>query len=141
MATVIRLQRAGTKKRPYYRLVAADKRSPRDGKFIEKLGTFNPLLAKSDEKRLSLKGERIEYWLGLGAQPSEKVTLLISKAGIGKNSTTVKKVISRRDKSITDRQAAIEAKKKAEAAAKAAEEAKLAAEEAAKAAAEAPQAA
>ncbi|MDX1950506.1 MAG: 30S ribosomal protein S16 [Rickettsiales bacterium] len=128
MSTVIRLQRAGAKKKPYYRLVVADKRAARDGKFIEKVGNFNPMAEKNDASRLSLKNDRIEYWLNTGAEPSEKVAILLNKAGIGKKTTPVSKVLKRRDVSIKATQArlAAEAKKKAE------EEAKAKAEEEAK---------
>ena len=84
MATKIRLARGGSKKRPYYSLVAADVRAPRDGRFIEKLGTFNPLLAKDNELRVSLKEERIKYWLSEGAQPTDRVLRLLDEAGIMK---------------------------------------------------------
>lgn len=73
MAVKIRLARGGAKKRPYYRIVAADSRSARDGDFIEKLGSYNPLLAKTDAKRVVLNKERIQYWLSTGAQPSDRV--------------------------------------------------------------------
>ena len=80
MATRIRLARAGAKKRPYYKIVITDKRSPRDGRFIEKVGTYNPLLPKEDKNRVSLKEERIKYWLSVGAQPSATVhNLLVSE--------------------------------------------------------------
>ncbi len=128
MATVIRLQRAGAKKKPYYRIVVADKRAARDGKFIEKLGNFNPVASKDDANRLKLKNDRIEFWLKSGAEPSEKVAILLNKAGVGTKTTTITKVLKRRDVSIKAVQArlAAEAKKKAE------EEAKAKAEEEAK---------
>jgi small subunit ribosomal protein S16 len=75
---VIRLARGGAKKRPFYRVVAADKRSPRDGRFIEKLGYFNPI-AQGQAKRLELDMERINYWLSQGAQPSNRVTALMKE--------------------------------------------------------------
>ena len=68
MALRIRLSRGGAKKRPFYRIVVADSRSPRDGRFIERVGTYNPLLAKDDARRVTLKKDRIEYWLGVGAR-------------------------------------------------------------------------
>ena len=73
MSTALRFSRGGSKKTPYYRLVATDSRSPRDSKFIEKLGTYNPLLAKDDAKRFTVNTERLKYWLSVGAQPSETV--------------------------------------------------------------------
>lgn len=78
----IRLARGGAKKRPYYRIVVSDVRSPRDGRFIEKLGTYNPLLAKDDANRIILKEDRIKHWLGMGAQPSERIASFLGKAGI-----------------------------------------------------------
>ena len=80
----IRLARGGAKKRPYYRIVVADIRSPRDGKFIEKLGAYNPLLAKDDPSRVTLKEERIKYWLSNGAQPTERMERLLAAAGLVK---------------------------------------------------------
>ncbi len=133
MATVIRLQRAGAKKKPYYKLVVADRRSPRDGKFIERIGSYNPSLESSDEKRFVIKADRVEQWLKNGAQPSEKVAVLLNKAGIGKSATTTKKVLERRDQSIDARKKAreLEAQKKAVEAAKAAALAEAAAPQAA----------
>tara|TARA_R110002124_G_scaffold278718_1_gene450844 strand:+ start:198 stop:701 length:504 start_codon:yes stop_codon:yes gene_type:complete len=78
----IRLTRSGTKKRPYYRIVVADARAPRDGRFIEKVGTYNPMLPKTDENRVRLLDERIKYWLGQGAQPTDRVAIFLGKAGI-----------------------------------------------------------
>lgn len=83
MALKIRLSRGGTKKRPYYRIVVADTRSPRDGKFIEKVGTHNPMLAKDDEARLTFVKDRIEYWLSVGAQPTDRVARFLLTIGIG----------------------------------------------------------
>ncbi|WP_028966014.1 30S ribosomal protein S16 [Sphingomonas phyllosphaerae] len=82
MALSIRLSRGGSKKRPYYRIVVADARSPRDGKFIEKLGNYNPLLAKDDEKRIVLDGERAKHWLAMGAQPTDRVARFLDAAGL-----------------------------------------------------------
>ena len=82
MAVKIRLARGGAKKRPYYRIVAADARAPRDGDFIEKLGTYNPLLQKDDPKRVVLNSERIQYWLSCGAQPTDRVRYLLRKSNI-----------------------------------------------------------
>ena len=82
MAASIRFSRGGSKKRPYFRLVATDSRSPRDSKFIEKLGTYNPLLAKEDLKRFVVNSERVKYWLSVGAKPSETVARLLRIAGV-----------------------------------------------------------
>ncbi len=82
MALKIRLARAGTKKRPYYNIVIADSRSPRDGRFKEKIGHFNPMLAKDDEKRLGFDAERAKYWLSVGAQPTERVARFLSTEGL-----------------------------------------------------------
>ena len=82
MAVVMRLSRGGRKKRPFYRIVVADKRMPRDGRYIERLGTYNPLLAKDDENRVTLNEERIKHWLGEGAEPSYRVATFLGKAGL-----------------------------------------------------------
>jgi small subunit ribosomal protein S16 len=82
MALSIRLSRGGSKKRPYYRIVVADARSPRDGKFIEKIGNYNPLLAKDDEKRIVLDADRAKHWLGVGAQPTDRVARFLDVAGV-----------------------------------------------------------
>jgi small subunit ribosomal protein S16 len=82
MALAIRLTRGGAKKRPYYRIVVADSRSPRDGRFIEKLGTYNPLLAKDSPERVKLDADRINHWLSVGAQPSDRVLRFLDAAGI-----------------------------------------------------------
>src|SRR5919112_5815526 len=82
MAVAIRLSRGGSKKRPYYRIVVADSRNARDGRFIEKLGTYNPLLAKDSPERVKLDGERISHWLSVGAQPSDRVLRFLDAAGI-----------------------------------------------------------
>ncbi len=76
----IRMSRGGAKKRPFYKIVVADSRRPRDGKFIEKVGFFNPLLPKDKTERLSLDIERIKYWLGQGAQPSERIARFLGEA-------------------------------------------------------------
>jgi small subunit ribosomal protein S16 len=81
MAMKIRLARGGTKKRPYYRIVASDSRMPRDGRFIEKLGTYNPLLPKDSEDRVKMNLERVQYWLGQGAQPTDRVARMLETAG------------------------------------------------------------
>ena len=82
MALKLRLARAGTTKRPYYHVVVADARSPRDGRFIEKLGTYNPMLERSAADRVTLKEERIKHWLGVGAQPTDRVARFLGDAGI-----------------------------------------------------------
>src|SRR3990170_4876148 len=82
MAVAISLARGGSKKRPYYRIVVADSRNARDGRFIEKLGTYNPLLAKDSPERVKLDAERIQHWLNVGAQPSDRVLRFLDAAGI-----------------------------------------------------------
>ena len=82
MSLKIRLARGGAKKRPFYSIVVADSRSPRDGRFIEKLGTYNPMLDRGHAERVTLKEERIKHWLGVGAQPSERVARFLGEAGI-----------------------------------------------------------
>lgn len=124
MAVKIRLARRGRKNRPFYSIVVCDSRMPRDGRYIEKLGTYNPLLAKDDEKRVTLNEERIKYWLGEGAQASFRVATFLGKAGIADMPE--------------QRQSIAKAKPKAQAQARLeekAEKAKLAAEAAAEAAA------
>jgi small subunit ribosomal protein S16 len=82
MAIKIRLARGGSKKRPFYRVVAADSRMPRDGRFIEKLGIYNPLLAKDDENRVKLDVEKIQEWIAKGAQPTDRVARFLEAAGV-----------------------------------------------------------
>ena len=82
MSLKIRLARGGAKKRPFYSIVVADARSPRDGRFIEKLGTYNPMLERGHAERVTLKEERIKHWLGVGAQPTDRVTRFLGDAGI-----------------------------------------------------------
>jgi small subunit ribosomal protein S16 len=82
MALKIRLTRGGAKKRPYYRIVVADVRAPRDGRFIEKVGTYNPLLPRDAENRVTLNEERIRYWIGHGALPTDRVNRFLDAAGI-----------------------------------------------------------
>jgi small subunit ribosomal protein S16 len=84
MSVVIRLARAGTKKRPVYHVVVADSRFPRDGRFIERLGHFNPLLPKDNEARLKLDLDKVKAWLAKGAQPSDRVLRFLDAAGIKK---------------------------------------------------------
>jgi small subunit ribosomal protein S16 len=82
MAIKIRLARGGSKKRPFYRIVAADSRMPRDGRFIERLGTYNPLLPKDSEERVKMNIERIQHWIGLGAQPTDRISRMLEAAGV-----------------------------------------------------------
>ncbi|WP_176472922.1 30S ribosomal protein S16 [Sphingomonas lenta] len=82
MALSIRLSRGGSKKRPYYRIVVADARSPRDGKYVEKIGTYNPLLAKDSPERVKLDADRAKHWLGVGAQPTDRVARFLDAAGV-----------------------------------------------------------
>lgn len=82
MSLSIRLSRGGSKKRPYYRVVVADARSPRDGRFIEKIGTYNPLLAKDSPERVKLDADRARHWLGVGAQPTDRVARFLDAAGV-----------------------------------------------------------
>lgn len=82
MALKIRLSRGGSKKRPYYRIVIADGRSPRDGRFIEKIGTYDPLQPKESEARVKLDAERAQHWLAHGAQPTDRVLRFLDAAGV-----------------------------------------------------------
>lgn len=82
MSLKIRLARFGTKKRPFYRIVVADVRAPRDGRFIEKLGFFNPLLPKDHAERLKLVGDRIQHWMSVGALPTDRVARMLGDAGL-----------------------------------------------------------
>ena len=151
MAVKIRLARGGAKKRPYYRVVVADSRSPRDGKYIEKVGTHNPLLPKDHPDRIKLDIERIEHWLGQGAKPSDRVARFLDAAGVlkrdartnpnkGKPGTkALERIEEQKEKAENAITAAAEAKEAAKASAEAEEAAKVAAKEAAEApAAEAP---
>src|SRR5260370_1436240 len=82
MSLKIRLARGGAKKRPFYSIVVADARSPRDGRFIEKLGTYNPMLERGHADRVTLKEERLKHWLGVGAQPTDRVARFLGDAGL-----------------------------------------------------------
>jgi small subunit ribosomal protein S16 len=84
MAVVIRMARAGAKKRPFYHIVAADSRAPRDGRFIERLGYFNPLLPKDNAERLKLDIDKVKSWIAKGAQPSDRVLRFLDAAGVMK---------------------------------------------------------
>ena len=132
MAIAIRLARGGAKKRPYYRIVAADSRRARDGKYLEQLGTYNPMLAKDDTNRVTLNEERIKYWLGVGAQPSDRVHRFLDAAGI------LERAPKNNPKKGEPGEAAKERAEEKAAKAAEAEEAAKAAEEEAKAAAAAP---
>jgi len=90
MAVRIRLARGGAKKRPYYRIVAADARSPRDGRFLERLGSYNPLLKSEDANRIIINEERVRYWLSQGAQVSDRVARFLDKAGILPGATRIR---------------------------------------------------
>jgi small subunit ribosomal protein S16 len=130
MSLKIRLARAGAKKRPYYRIVVADSRCPRDGRYIEKIGTYDPLLPKDSGDRVKLVEDRVKHWLGVGAQPTDRVLRFLDKAGLRKrdarnNPEKAKPGIKRLDREEA-KIAATEAKAKA-----AAEAAKAAAEAAA----------
>ena len=81
MAMKLRLARGGSKKRPYYSIVAADSRMPRAGRFKEKLGTYQPMLAKDDENRVKMDMERVQYWLDQGAEPTDRVSRMLEAAG------------------------------------------------------------
>lgn len=81
MALKLRLARGGAKKRPHYSIVVADSRNPRDGRFIEKVGTYNPLLPKDSESRVIMKMDRIEYWMGVGAKPTDRIAHMLENMG------------------------------------------------------------
>lgn len=87
MAMKIRLARGGSKKRPHYAIVASDSRMPRDGRFLEKLGVYNPLLPKDSEDRIRMDMERVQYWLGQGAQPTDRVARFLEAAGVTEKTT------------------------------------------------------
>lgn len=94
MALKLRMARGGRRNLPYYRIVVADSRAPRDGKFLEKVGTYNPLLSNDNPQRIVLNSERIKYWLSQGAQPSDRIAMLLGRAGLiemPKQSATPKK--------------------------------------------------
>ncbi|NCT40720.1 MAG: 30S ribosomal protein S16 [Alphaproteobacteria bacterium] len=132
MALAIRLSRGGRKARPFYRIVVADKRMPRDGRYIEKLGTYNPLLENDNDQRVQLVEDRVKYWLEQGAKPSERVAIFLGKAGLApvpaqpdrpnkskQSEKTALKIADKKEK----QEAAAEAAKEAAAEAKAAEDA------------------
>jgi small subunit ribosomal protein S16 len=118
MSLKIRLTRAGAKKQAYYRIVVADSRSPRDGRFIEKVGTYNPRAAQESKDRLVVKEDRIKHWVSVGALPTDRVQRLFSKIGLAEAPT-----VNEQTKQNTPRAKAQERLKMAEEAAKAAAEA------------------
>ena len=120
----IRLARGGSNKRPHYSIVAADSRMPRDGRFIEKLGTYNPLLPKDSEDRVRMNVERVQYWLGQGAQPTDRISRMLEAAGV-----VEKKERSNPNKAKPGKKAQERADEKAAKAAAAAEAANAPAEE------------
>jgi len=132
MSLVIRMARAGTKKRPFYHIVIADSRSPRDGRFIERIGYFNPLLPKDKTERLKLDLDKVKDWMKKGAQPSDRVTRFLDAAGIVKREkrNNPEKAVPRKERKAKAEEAA-KAKEAADAAAKAAATAKAAADKAA----------
>lgn len=136
MALAIRLSRGGRKNRPFYRIVVADKRMARDGRYIERLGSYNPLLNDDNEERVKLVKDRVEYWLSQGAKPSERVAIFLGKAGI----IDMPEQPNRPNKSAPSEKTKLKIEDKKERVEKAKEAAK-AAEEEAKAAAEAEKAA
>ena len=124
MALSIRLSRGGSKKRPYYRIVVADARSPRDGRFIEKIGTYNPLLAKDSDERVKLDGDRAKHWLSVGAQPTDRVARFLDAAGVreraARNNPNKGKPGEKATERAEERAEKLKAQQEAEAAAKAA---------------------
>ncbi len=143
MATKIRLARGGSKKRPFYRIVAADVRAPRDGRFIEKLGTYNPLLPKESAERITMDKERIQYWLDQGATPTDRVLRFLDAEGMVKREArnnpnkarpgkkAQERVEEKQQKEEDAKQAAADAEAAAKAAESEAAEAEAPAEEAA----------
>lgn len=135
MSLKIRMARGGAKKRPFYRIVVADSRMPRDGRFIERVGTYNPMLAKDDPNRVTLKTERIEHWLQVGAKPSDRVARFLGKAEVVPMPTyreqpkksqprpkTLERIAAREEKKKAAAEAATAAAAEAEVAVAAAEE-------------------
>ena len=114
MSVKIRLARGGTKKRPYFRVVVADERAPRDGRFIEKVGTYNPLLSADNSERVKLDLERIKHWLEKGAQPTDRVLRFLDAAGVLKREARLNPEKSKPGKKAQERVEA-RAKKKEEA--------------------------
>ena len=133
MATKMRLARGGSKKRPFYRIVIADERAPRDGNFIEKIGNFNPMVPKDHKERVVISKERAEHWLKVGAQPTDRVQRILAELEM----MDAPKITEKTKKHLPKAKAQERTKAKEEAAVKAEEDAKAAAE-AAKAEAEKP---
>ena len=131
MSLVIRMARAGTKKRPVYHIVVADSRSPRDGRFIERLGYFNPLLPKEKTERLKLDLDKVEDWMKKGAQPSDRVMRFLDAAGVAKRTprNNPEKAVPRKERKAKAEEET-KAKEGADAAAKTAATAKAAADKA-----------
>jgi small subunit ribosomal protein S16 len=127
MALKIRLARGGAKKRPFYRIVVAESSAPRDGRYVERVGTYNPMVPKDHDQRLTLNGERITYWMGQGAQPTERVQKMLATAGLA----AAPVIRDQPKKSAPGKKRAEREAEAAEAAAAAAEEAAAAAESAA----------
>ena len=125
MATKIRLARGGSKKRPFYRIVVADERAPRDGNFIEKIGNFNPMVPKDHKERVMLSKERAEHWLKVGALPTERVQKILSELGM----MEAPKITEKTKKHLPKAKAQERVKAKEEAASKATEEAAKAEDE------------
>ncbi|MES2844320.1 MAG: 30S ribosomal protein S16 [Pseudomonadota bacterium] len=117
MSMKIRLARGGSKKRPHYSIVATDSRMPRDGRFLEKLGTYNPLLAKDSEDRVKMDIDRVKHWLAQGAQPTDRIARMLEAAGV-----LAKKVRSNPKSAVPGKQMTDRAAKKAARAAAPAEE-------------------
>jgi small subunit ribosomal protein S16 len=119
MSVKIRLSRGGTKKRPYYYIVVADAASPRDGRYIEQVGTHNPLLGKDNADRVKLDVERVKHWLSVGAQPTDRVLRFLDAAGLAQRQARSNPIKGKPGKKRTEREAAAaEARNKAEGGAK-----------------------
>ncbi len=112
MSVKIRLARGGSKKRPYYYIVAANSRSPRDGRYIERIGTYNPMLPKDSEDRVNLNTERIQHWLSVGAQPTDRVARFLDAADILKREARNNPNKAKPKKKAQERLAAEEEKKR-----------------------------
>ena len=111
MSVKMRLSRGGSKKRPYYYVVIANSTSPRDGKYIEQIGTFNPLLKKDNPERAKLNADRIKHWLSVGAQPTDRVMRLLDAAGLAKREASNNPEKAKPRKKAQERTAAAEAAK------------------------------
>ena len=121
MSVKMRLSRGGTKKRPYYYVIIAHVSAPRDGRYIEQIGTFDPMLKKDNPERVKLQADRVKHWLGVGAQPTDRVLRLLDGAGLAKRTALNNPEKAKPKKKAQERAAAIadKAAKAAEAAAKA----------------------